>query len=79
MYMLGSAWKIVVDILYSLQEGGLSDESVVPTLKRDEGLRFRYLVLYHLVNTLVDLHQTKFSLLATTTRAVSTSVISNQC
>ncbi|KAJ3891066.1 hypothetical protein GG344DRAFT_77269 [Lentinula edodes] len=67
VYMLGSAWKIVVDILYSLQEGGLSDESVVPTLKRDEGLRFRYLVLYHLVNTLVDLHQTKFSLLATTT------------
>ncbi|KAF8829046.1 hypothetical protein HHX47_DHR3000898 [Lentinula edodes] len=67
VYMLGSAWKIVVDILYSLQEGGLSDESVVPTLKRDEGLRFRYLVLYYLVNTLVDLHQTKFSLLATTT------------
>ncbi|KAJ4483176.1 hypothetical protein J3R30DRAFT_3697951 [Lentinula aciculospora] len=66
-YLLGSAWKIVVDLLYVLQEGGLSDESVIPTLKRDNALRSQYLLLYDLVIILVDLNQTKFSVLATTT------------
>ncbi|KAJ3984757.1 hypothetical protein F5890DRAFT_1474338 [Lentinula detonsa] len=66
-YMLGSAWKIAVDLLYSLQEGGLFDESVVSTLKTDDRLRSQYLTLYDLVNTLVDLQQAKLSVLATTT------------
>lgn len=66
--MLGSAWKIVVDTLYSLKEAGVTDETVIASLRKDESLRSQYLVLYDLVNTLVDLSQRKFSLLATTTR-----------
>ncbi|KAJ3834621.1 hypothetical protein EV361DRAFT_808140 [Lentinula raphanica] len=66
-YMLGSAWKIAVDLLYSLQEGGLFDDTVVYILRTNSRLRSQYLILYDLVNTLVDLQQKKFSLLATTT------------
>lgn len=73
-YMLGSAWKIVVDTLYQLKDAGLTDESVVATLRKDDSLRSQYLVLYDLVNILVDLSQTKFSLLATTTRMAQISL-----
>jgi hypothetical protein len=67
-YLLASAWKIVLDTLYELGEDGLSDKTVKMQLKNDESLRSRYLVLYDMVNVLVNTSQAKFSVLATTTR-----------
>ncbi|KAF5389386.1 hypothetical protein D9757_004247 [Collybiopsis confluens] len=66
-YLLASAWKIVVDTLYSLQQCDMTGDSVISILIKDEHLRSEYLGLYDLVCTLVDLSQRQFSLLATST------------
>ena len=51
-----------------LQADGLSDEQIVQQLKSKEDLRSRYLVLYDMVNIVTDLLQSKFAVLAKTTR-----------
>ncbi|KAJ7593978.1 hypothetical protein C8J56DRAFT_1012387 [Mycena floridula] len=66
-YLLASAWRIVADSLIELGESGISDHSVVTQLANDEELRSRYLVVFDMVNKLVDLAQAHFSVLATTT------------
>ncbi|TFK23947.1 hypothetical protein FA15DRAFT_620109 [Coprinopsis marcescibilis] len=65
-YMLTSAWKLVRDALTGLQRDGLSDKNVKTKLKADEGIRTRYLVLFDMVNNLVDMSHHKLSVLATT-------------
>ncbi|CAA7261735.1 unnamed protein product [Cyclocybe aegerita] len=66
-FMLASAWKIVSETLNNLAVDGLSDKNVKLKLKNDVDMRDRYLVLYDMVNTLVDVSQDRFSVLATTT------------
>lgn len=66
-YLLASAWKIVSETLHELAQEGLTDQTIKMQLRRNENLRARYLVLYDMVNLLVNLSQAKFSLLATTT------------
>jgi len=74
MYFLASAWHIVLDTLRELEAAGLTDRTVRSQLRQNEGLRNRYLVLYEMVNVLVNTSQAKFSVLATTTRkAIFTS------
>ncbi|TFK44345.1 hypothetical protein BDQ12DRAFT_672818 [Crucibulum laeve] len=65
-YMLASAWKIIKDTLHDLQKQGISDKNVKLKLKNDPALRDRYLVLYDIVNVLVNMSQARFSVLATT-------------
>ncbi|KAF8070672.1 hypothetical protein FPV67DRAFT_1488307 [Lyophyllum atratum] len=66
-YMLASAWKLVSETLAQLAIDGLTDGSVKLQLKNNANFRTRYLVLYDLVNVLVHISQSKFSVLATTT------------
>ncbi|KAL0578301.1 hypothetical protein V5O48_003712, partial [Marasmius crinis-equi] len=66
-YMIASAWKLVADTLCELEEDGLDDSKVVKQLTDKPELRSRYLVLYDLMNLLVDINQTRFAVLATTT------------
>ncbi|KAL0068782.1 hypothetical protein AAF712_004111 [Marasmius tenuissimus] len=66
-YMVASAWKLVADTLCELEEDGLDDSRVVKQLTDKPEIRGRYLILYDMINNLVDIHQTKFAVLATTT------------
>lgn len=67
-YMLASAWKIVAATLRGFAMIGIRDENIKNKLQNDSILREQYLVLYDVVNTLVDLSQRRFSVLATTAR-----------
>jgi hypothetical protein len=67
-YMLASAWKIVSETLNSFAVNGVRDENIKSKLTSDPTLREQYLVLRNIVNTLVELSQNRFSVLATTTR-----------
>ncbi|KIM69786.1 hypothetical protein SCLCIDRAFT_1208320 [Scleroderma citrinum Foug A] len=66
-YVIASGWKIVLDILRGLEKSGLKDATAHAQLRKDDGLRSRYLALWDVVNVLVDLGQMQFSVLATTT------------
>ncbi|KAI6040310.1 hypothetical protein EDC04DRAFT_2894291 [Pisolithus marmoratus] len=66
-YMIASGWRIVLDTLRGLVKSGLKDATAHTQLRKDEGLRSRYLVLCDIVNVLADLGQMQFSVLATTT------------
>jgi len=66
--MLASAWKLVSETLNDLAIDGITDKNVKLKLKNDANMRERYMVLYDIVNVLVDMSQDRFSLLATTTR-----------
>jgi hypothetical protein len=73
--MLGSAWKMVSETLNSFAMGGIRDENIKDKLKSDPHLREQYLVLCDIVNTLIELSQNRFSVLATTARrSISFSV-----
>ncbi|KAG6813367.1 hypothetical protein H0H92_011633 [Tricholoma furcatifolium] len=65
-FMLASAWKLVCETLAQLAVHGVTDASIKSQLKNNQGLRARYLVLYDLVNDLINISQSKFSVLATT-------------
>ena len=65
MYMLASAWSLVWKWLGMLAEYGLEDTAVRARLRRDEGFRSIYLVLYHLVQVIAEAEQKKFAVLAT--------------
>src|SRR3984957_4094299 len=67
-YTLASAWRIVLNILRTLEEDKLSGITPKTRLAKSENLRTRYLALYDMVNALVSTSQAKFSVLATTTR-----------
>lgn len=69
--MLASAWKLVLDTLGQLKADGLADRTAQASLKKNENLKSRYLVLFDMVSKLVDIGQNKFSVLATTTRELS--------
>jgi hypothetical protein len=71
--MLASAWKIIYESLLELQAVGLEDRTAKTQLKNSANLRSQYLVLYDMVNYLVDTNQVKFSVLATTTGACLSS------
>jgi len=68
--VIASGWKIVLDILRGLEKSGLKDVTAHAQLRKDDGLRSRYLALCDVVNVLVDLRQMQFSVLATTTRTM---------
>ena len=67
--MLASAWNIVSVTLNGFAIDGLTDSNIKVKLKDDKDFRQRYLVLYDMVNILVNMCQDKFSVLATATRA----------
>ena len=69
-YMIASGWKIVLDILRGLEKSGLKHATAHAQLRKEDGLRSRYLALCDIVNVLVDLCQMQFSVLATTTRTI---------
>ncbi|KAG6920263.1 hypothetical protein DXG01_005032 [Tephrocybe rancida] len=66
-FMLAGAWKLVSQTLAQLALDGVTDASIKSQIKNNTGIRTRYLVLYDLVNDLVNISQSKFSVLATTT------------
>ena len=63
--MLASAWSLVWKWLEKLAEYGLEDTAVRAWLRRDEGFRSIYLVLYYLVQVIAEAEQKKFAVLAT--------------
>ena len=70
--MLASAWRIIREYILVFEEEYKLDEAVGhlgvrKALRDNDELRTEYLVLYDIVNVLVDAAQAKFSLLATTT------------
>ena len=70
--MLASAWRIIREYILVFGEEYKLDEAVGvlgvrKALRDNDELRTEYLVLYDIVNVLVDAAQAKFSLLATTT------------
>ena len=67
--MLASAWNIVSDTLNGFAIDGLTDRNIKTKLRDDKDIRQRYLVLYDMVNILVNMCQDKFSVLATAARA----------
>ena len=67
--MLASAWNIVSDTLNGFAIDSLTDKNIKAKLKDDKDMRERYLVLYDMVNILVNMCQVRFSVLATTARA----------
>ncbi|KAG6885905.1 hypothetical protein C0993_007923 [Termitomyces sp. T159_Od127] len=67
-YTLASAWKLVSHTLGQLALDGVTDASIRSQLENDTSIRTRYMVLYDFVNELVEMSQSKFSVLATTTR-----------
>jgi len=71
--MLASAWNIVSDTLNEFAIDGLTDKNIKTKLKNDKDMRERYLVLYDMVNIIVNMCQVKFSVLATTARAFAIS------
>lgn len=71
--MLASAWKIVSDTLHYLEDEGVTDQNVRTQLKNNQEIRSKYVFVYNFVNTLVKMIQERFSVLATTTRRISTS------
>ncbi|EPQ57181.1 hypothetical protein GLOTRDRAFT_39174 [Gloeophyllum trabeum ATCC 11539] len=61
-YMAAAAWKLVRDTLHNLDEEGLRDNTARSQIRRDERLKQLYLVLYDLVNELVNVYHAKFSI-----------------
>lgn len=66
--MLASGWRIVSETLNNLTMNGVRDENIKRKLEKNPILRDQYLVLCDMVNTLVELSQNRFSVLATTAR-----------
>ena len=66
--MQASAWRLAFKTLCELEAAGLDDTVIRQQLKNDVAIRSRYLILYDLVNLLVNMSQQKFSVLAITTR-----------
>lgn len=66
--MLASAWKLVSESLNTLANEGVTDSNIKAKLKTDRSIRDHYLVIYDMVNVLVNMSQSRFSVLATTTR-----------
>jgi hypothetical protein len=65
-YLFASAWKLIRNHLNILQRHDFDDTSLRSQLQQDTVLRTEYLVLFDMVNILVNVTQAKFSLLATT-------------
>ena len=66
--MLASAWNIVSVTLNGFAID-VDDSNIKTKLRGDKDFRQRYLVLYDMVNILVNMCQDKFSVLATAARA----------
>ena len=66
--MLAAGWKLVRDTLADFGVHGLTDDNVTIKLKNSPQFRLRYLILYDTVDVLVNISQSNFSVLATTTR-----------
>ena len=65
--MLASVWRIIRAYFEIFEEDGLTTNNVRNKLRQDEDMRTQYLILYDIVNVLVDTAQAKFSQLATHT------------
>jgi hypothetical protein len=65
-YTIASAWKLVTHSLYELARRDVTDGKIKEQIKKDEATRNIFLILYDLVNMIVQINQDKFSLLATT-------------
>ncbi|KAM6502070.1 hypothetical protein JOM56_002047 [Amanita muscaria] len=66
-YMLAAGWKVVLDTLVDLASNGLTDDNIKTKLKTNSHISLRYLILYDIVGTLVNLNQAQFAALAMTT------------
>lgn len=69
--MLASAWKLVSESLNTLANQGVTDSNIKAKLKTDRSIRDHYLVIFDMVNVLVNMSQARFSVLATTTRKLN--------
>lgn len=66
--MLAAAWRLAGAMLMDVKQMARDNTALKAALRRDDKFRAEYLVLYDLVNTIVDVNQKKFALLATTAR-----------
>lgn len=66
--MLASGWRLTGTFLTEIVDAGYGHEQVKATLRKDAQFRAQYLVLYDLVNTIVNVNQQKFAVFATTAR-----------
>ena len=67
-YMLAAAWRLAGAMLMDVKQIARDNTALKAALRRDDKFRTEYLALYDLVNTIVDVNQKKFALLATTAR-----------
>jgi len=65
--MLAAAWKMVAEALKELDGYGTPDSQIRRKLSLDAEFRERYLVLYDIVNVLVEAGHAHFQVLVTTT------------
>lgn len=72
-FLLASAWNIVSRFLDGLAVDGLTDNNVKMKLKTNTDMRDRYLVIYDMVERLVSMSQSRFAVLATSTRTSNLS------
>ena len=64
--MLTSAWRLTGALLTEIVDAGFSHEQVKTALRTDTRFRAQYLILYDLVNIIVNMNQQRFSVFATT-------------
>ncbi|KAF8623087.1 hypothetical protein AX15_006499 [Amanita polypyramis BW_CC] len=67
VYMIATGWRLVRDTLADFEASGLTDKNIKVKLKDNPQFRLRYLVLYDMVGTLINIGQANFSVLAMTT------------
>ena len=60
-YLLAASWKVVSNVLASLQDGGLTDSDVRKHLKRNIAARDAYLLVIDTVDMLSNLAQQELS------------------
>lgn len=71
--MLAAAWKMVMEVLKELDGYGTPDSQTHKKLSLDSEFRERYLVLYDIVNVLVEAGHAHFQVLVTTTSELCSS------
>ncbi|KIY44417.1 hypothetical protein FISHEDRAFT_30122, partial [Fistulina hepatica ATCC 64428] len=62
-YMIASAWKLVTDMIQDLIDNGVEDSTLAINLKSSPTIRNQYLVLWDLVNVLVEICHSLFAVL----------------
>ena len=68
MHLLASAWRLAGAMLMDIKQVAEDTSTIKAALREDIQFRNDYLVLYDLVNVIVNVNQQRFALLATTAR-----------